>query len=288
MIYKRQWLYLQGMSSNIKRPSAFLSAGSSNLGDIFSIRVNLFPVRHRKSSLQYTRYEYIMQPKLRIGLLLMEYAKAHPKEPLPIIYPVVIYTGEEPYTESMDFFDLFGKYNALAKQHMLSAVKLVDVCRMADEDIRKHRLFGLSEYVFKYKKDKKRFDEVLKEILPWAHEVELELHKDYVIMIIRYMVDVYPNADYEALVTGIKRYLSEDLENEAMTIAQQLRQQGVQQGMQQGMQQGESKMLLRQLTRKFNVVPESYRQQLLSANDEQLLNWGDRVLDAESLDEVFE
>lgn len=57
-----------------------------------------------------------------------------------------------------------------------------------------------------------------------------------------YVIDVYPVASYEVLVEEIKRYLSKELGDEAMTIAQKLeqrgRQQGVQQGVQQGMQQG--------------------------------------------------
>ncbi len=64
-------------------------------------------------------------------------------------------------------------------------------------------------------------------------------------------------------------------------------QQGIEQGMQQGMQQGESTLLLRLLQRKFNDVPDNYRQRIQSANTETLLTWADRVLDSKTLEEIF-
>jgi flagellar biosynthesis/type III secretory pathway protein FliH len=65
-------------------------------------------------------------------------------------------------------------------------------------------------------------------------------------------------------------------------------QQGIQQGVQQGMQQGEYSLLLRLLEHKFKSVPESYRQRLIGADAETLLIWGERVLDANTLNEIFE
>ncbi len=58
-------------------------------------------------------------------------------------------------------------------------------------------------------------------------------------------------------------------------------------GIQTGIQQGEYTMLLRQLQRKFQTLPESYMNKIAQADPEQLLLWGDRILDAQSLDNVF-
>jgi len=62
---------------------------------------------------------------------------------------------------------------------------------------------------------------------------------------------------------------------------------GVLQGMQQGVLQGESILLRRLLTRRFGVLPDIIETRLAHADSEQLEAWGDRVLDAKSLDEVF-
>jgi len=64
-------------------------------------------------------------------------------------------------------------------------------------------------------------------------------------------------------------------------------QQGIQQGMQQGMQQGEIAVMKRLLHRRFGELPEEVELRLHKATPEQLEVWTDRVLDAQTLAEVF-
>ena len=73
---------------------------------------------------------------------------------------------------------------------------------------------------------------------------------------------------------------------EAQAIARGI-QQGMQQGVQQGMQLGEALLLQRQLTRRFGELSAAQQAKLAAATPAQLEIWGDRVLDAASLDEVF-
>ena len=58
-------------------------------------------------------------------------------------------------------------------------------------------------------------------------------------------------------------------------------------GVQQGMQQGESLLLQRQLVRRFGMLSAEQIARISAATPSQLETWGDRVLDAKSLDEVF-
>lgn len=64
-------------------------------------------------------------------------------------------------------------------------------------------------------------------------------------------------------------------------------QQGMQQGMQRGMLQGEGILLRRLLTRRFDPLSDAIEARLANANTDQLEIWGDRILDAKSLDDVF-
>ncbi len=169
--------------------------------------------------------------------ILDEYKDNHKKAPLPLIFPLIIYTGEAPYTASTDLFDLFNENKNLAQKYMLTPIKLVDVCRLDDEDIKKHKYFGVSEMVFKYK-DSRHFQKFLETFLPRLNVVSLQVGKKYAMMELRYIVDQYTHADARVLEHEIKQHLSNDLGDEAMTIAQQLEQRGIQQGMQQGIQQG--------------------------------------------------
>src|SRR5262245_52206582 len=45
--------------------------------------------------------------------------KQNPKSPLPIVYPMVIYTGEKEWESSKDIFDLFQENADLARQILL-------------------------------------------------------------------------------------------------------------------------------------------------------------------------
>ena len=65
------------------------------------------------------------------------------------------------------------------------------------------------------------------------------------------------------------------------------RVEGRVEGKQEGLVEGEAAGLLRQMERKFCPLPESARQRIDSADAETLLVWAERLLDANSLDEVW-
>ncbi|MFY9825158.1 MAG: DUF4351 domain-containing protein [Thermoanaerobaculia bacterium] len=64
-------------------------------------------------------------------------------------------------------------------------------------------------------------------------------------------------------------------------------QEGRQKGVQEGRQEGEARFLLRLLERKFGRVDPQTRRRVRGADAERLLLWGERVLTAERLEEVF-
>jgi flagellar biosynthesis/type III secretory pathway protein FliH len=65
-------------------------------------------------------------------------------------------------------------------------------------------------------------------------------------------------------------------------------QQGMEKGMEKGMQQGEVLILERLLVKRFGALPEDLRQRLAQARPEQLEVWSERLLDAPTLNAVFE
>ncbi len=64
-------------------------------------------------------------------------------------------------------------------------------------------------------------------------------------------------------------------------------QRGQKRGEQLGEQRGEAALLLRQLERRFGVLPGWARDRVLAADTVVIEEWGLRVLDAASLDDVF-
>ena len=68
---------------------------------------------------------------------------------------------------------------------------------------------------------------------------------------------------------------------------QEGRQEGWREGRQEGRQEGEAAVLLRLITLKFGPPSESVRQRVQEADAETLLQWSERVLTAQGLDEVL-
>ena len=69
-----------------------------------------------------------------------------------------------------------------------------------------------------------------------------------------------------------------------MTLAQQFRQEGHQ----EGQLLGERLLLERQLTRKFGRLDEQIQEKLTLASQQELERWSEQVLDADTLDQVFD
>jgi hypothetical protein len=64
-------------------------------------------------------------------------------------------------------------------------------------------------------------------------------------------------------------------------------EKGRQEGLQKGLQKGEAALLLRLLERKFGRLDRQIRARVRAADAESLLAWGERVLTAERLEDVF-
>ena len=63
--------------------------------------------------------------------------------------------------------------------------------------------------------------------------------------------------------------------------------EGMQQGIEEGTLKGEIQILSRLLSKRFGALPAWAQQQLAAADINQLELWGDRILDAETLADVF-
>ena len=81
--------------------------------------------------------------------------------------------------------------------------------------------------------------------------------------------------------------LAESIDRWNREIREQGRQEGLEEARQERLQEGEARMLLRQLRLKFGALAPEIEEQVRSADADRLLVWGERILTAESLEDIF-
>lgn len=126
--------------------------------------------------------------------------------------------------------------------------------------------------------------ERLPEILGLLRELEQSSSGlDYVITLLRYLAQ---GASTERLNRDELRRVATAVLSEGnlmMTIADEW----VQEGIEKGIPMGETLLLRRLLTRRFGPVPGWVEAKLVGAEPAQLELWGERLLDAPSLEAIF-
>lgn len=212
--------------------------------------------------------------------VIQQHLAQHPNDPLPVVYPIVLYTGNKPYQQSLDWYELFGEQRQLMQQIFNSPLQLIEVCKIEDPLLRQYLWAGAFEFIFKYRFNRHLNQEITKQIGTWLERLEKLDGFEYNMVMLKYLLNFFDEKQGKNFINELKPYLTPRLERGIMTIAEQLRYEGV--------QQGERGMLQRQLQRKFCQVPPRYLDLLRKADSDTLLKWGDSILEAKSLVDVFE
>jgi predicted transposase YdaD len=239
---------------------------------------------------------------------LMElHVKKYPNTLLPMVYSIVVYTGKKPWDAPFELVDLMDVPRELAKRVLEEPYQLIDVHRIDDDVLRQKIWSGLVEFALKYRKVHD-FAQFLTILFPWLEQLSQQsggmvsggmVAKN----VLHYVAYGMKTTDRGIFLEKVDQYLSSELKGEAMTLAQQFEQAGFEKGMtlakqfeqagfekgiQKGIHAGEASMLTRLLTRSFREIPPQYQKRIEAADGETLLRWGERVLDAKKLDDVFD
>lgn len=170
--------------------------------------------------LPYRMHQYIMS-------ITDYHLKKHPKEKkLPLVVPLILYTGDKPYNYSTDLFDLFGKEKELAKSVFLSPYQLIDLNKISDETLREaYYWFGAAALTAKHIRD---FDLVslVKNMINLFERLKKEGLDDYVYLTLSYIFTAGEVKDEEEFRNIIRSGLSTNDEEIVMTLAEKYRQKG--------------------------------------------------------------
>ncbi|WP_313053334.1 Rpn family recombination-promoting nuclease/putative transposase [Pseudomonas lopnurensis] len=239
-----------------------------------------------------------------LGLLyqdLLKTGQLTPAGKLPPVLPLVLYNGDRPWLASTEIADLIDAIpGGLEAFRPAMRYLLLDESRHADEALPSTRnlvagLFGLENS--RTTDDVRR---VLGQLLVWLAEPEqLQLRRHFTVWLKRVLLP--------SRMRGINFDQLHDLQEIDNMLAERVkdwtrdwREQGIEEGRKKGLEEGrkegrekgreegERAMLIRLLSRRFGTLDEETLQRLADASSAELESWAERILDAASLEDVFQ
>jgi predicted transposase/invertase (TIGR01784 family) len=219
---------------------------------------------------------------------------------LPVIVPVVLYHGAEPWSAPLAFDALFKVPDAARPAllpHLVRFSYLIDdLSEISDDELRARAMTALVRLVDACFKHARTRADLLEILSGWADVVREVISAPHglesLALVMRYILLVNDHVEPEALQAFLDRVVGPDAKDTIMTAGERLIQkgveQGIEQGIQQGIQQGERALLLRQLRKRFGAqVDATVERRLEAASAEQVAIWAERVLSAATLSELL-
>jgi len=220
-----------------------------------------------------------------VGLLyqdLLRRQEVRPGHPLPPVLPIVLYNGGQTWTAATDLAALLPRVPGLVANY-LPQLKylLIDENRYGEEELAAMRNLVAAIIRFEHPANDQALLGLIDLLNDWL-DGRPELKRTFAIWIRAVLLR---RSKHTLVLPKIR-----DLTELKMTLAEKFDQwaeEYMRQGMEKGVGQGEALLLQRQLTRRFGPLPSSVVARIGAASVPEIETWGDRVLDATSLDEVF-
>nr|VFJ44440.1 MAG: conserved hypothetical protein (putative transposase or invertase) [Candidatus Kentron sp. FM]VFJ64121.1 MAG: conserved hypothetical protein (putative transposase or invertase) [Candidatus Kentron sp. FM]VFK08950.1 MAG: conserved hypothetical protein (putative transposase or invertase) [Candidatus Kentron sp. FM] len=220
-------------------------------------------------------------------------------ERLPAIVPFVFYHGARKWKIPDEFLPLVDAEEGWKPYLLNFRIPSMDLGKIPDQKLSADPHLRVRLLAMKYATRGKKQQVAAKESLVEAlKEASGELRP-----VLFYLVQTYTPYDEETVQEIIQKVqpkevdtmMSQFARDITKTVRQEALQKGIQRGMQRGMQQGiqqgfqkgEAGLLLRQLSRRFDPLPDEITQRIHAADANTIEIWADRILDAKSLDDVF-
>ena len=161
--------------------------------------------------------------------------------PLPYIFPIVYYNGEKAYKGERYLFNLFGEYQEHVQQIFNGPLNLVDISLEANQDIRGQKWASLLSWCMRHSMQRE-FLPYLDDFGQFVTDVLLaygwtDADRDRIKVMLNYIMRSLSTAtDSEILIEAMLNTLPPQLEDTAMTLAEQLFQKGEIKGKLEGIQ----------------------------------------------------
>lgn len=198
---------------------------------------------------------------------------------LPPIIPLVVYHGARAWTLPTAFRELVAAEDTIRRHHLDFTYALADLGRIEDERLSQMRTLRAGLLALKY---------AMRESDPWPVLIAileaLPEEDPLVRPLLVYILSVYEGVDRPKLVRAIQQAKPEG----GATMVSLAAREWIAEGRAEGRTEGQAHALTRLLARRFGPLPDTVRARVEAADPDTLDDWLDRVLDAPTLDAVFE
>ena len=199
---------------------------------------------------------------------------------LPAIFPLVIYHGEAAWRIPLDFASGIDLADAALRPYLLDfRYSLADLGRIDDARLSREKRLRIGLLILKRGSGEGDLRETLLEL----GRAALSLGFDDLVALVHYIL-LESNEVEAAMLRGVLREIVPDQEARIMSIAAE---EWKAEGIQIGQAMGKADILLRQLRRRFDPLPEAVVAKVRDASEDQLNEWAENILDAPKLDMVF-
>ena len=219
-----------------------------------------------------------------------QHKKQYPKEPIPLIFPMVLYQGATSWKVSLSFHEFLEVPHALKPYVPNFTYSLMDLSKLSDEEIKGQLLLRVALLLMKHIDAPDLKEYLIETILPLLNEfTQKETGLETLETVLYYLFQGNPHLEKASVIPQIQeQFVSEKAQEVIMTIAEQLRQEGLQQGVQQGVQQEALQLVVKLLEKKFSPLTGSHQRILEGLPVSELESLAERILDASGLEEVFD
>ncbi|MFI4984006.1 MAG: Rpn family recombination-promoting nuclease/putative transposase, partial [Rickettsiales bacterium] len=157
--------------------------------------------------------------------------KHHGSKYLPLVYPLVFYTGKDPYNTPLTLWELF-RDAALARSCFVEPFRLIELHKIEDDELREHMWSGVMAFLMKhiYERDILQF---LSEIRPSLEKIARQ-NIIYIEDSLWYILKRAESSDADAVVEFFKEIVPEEKRGNIMTIEEMLIEKGAKLGEERG------------------------------------------------------
>jgi predicted transposase/invertase (TIGR01784 family) len=254
-------------------------------------------LEHKSSPDEGTRLQLL---RYMVRLLTQWYEHNGRRLPLPPVLPLVAHQGQDQWTFSSEFADVFGEVPTALRSYLPTFQHgLVDLAVIPDELLsattRLRSLLKTLKYA-RHPELPQRLDIILAEaesleprdlqwILTYLDKGPVAVSRELLRQVLRRRI---PDREEKIMGWITQPYFEEGLEQGMKRGIEQGIEKGIEKGLAAGLTQGQAKSLVYLLERRFGNLPEPLRTRIFAADTQSLDTWLGRVIDAAELEAVFE